>query len=88
MNLNASNQTPAVNVPMFNVVIFEICTFGHVKIDIILVVKFSVWAKQLNFVVNKVKTLEEGHKIQKNLPPVFAKQLFLLNSVKTSGRFF
>ena len=36
----------------------------------------------------KVKTLWEGHKIGKNLPPVLTKQLFLLNSVKTSGRFF
>ena len=30
----------------------------------------------------------EGHKIWKNLPPVLTKQLFLLSSVKTSGRFF
>ena len=36
----------------------------------------------------KVKTLWEGRKIWKNLPPVLAKQLFLLSSVKTSGRFF
>ena len=36
----------------------------------------------------KVKTLWEGHKIWKNLPPVLPKQLFLLSSVKTSGRFF
>ena len=36
----------------------------------------------------KVKKLWEGHKIWKNLPPVLTKQLFLLSSVKTSGRFF
>ena len=36
----------------------------------------------------KVKTLWEGHKIGKNLPPVLTKQLFLLSSVKTNGRFF
>ena len=36
----------------------------------------------------KVETLREGHKIGKNLPPVSTKQLFLLSSVKTSGRFF
>ena len=36
----------------------------------------------------KVETLWEGHKIWKNLPPVLTKQLFLLSSVKTSGRFF
>ena len=35
-----------------------------------------------------VKTLWEGHKIWKNLPPVLTKQLFLLNSVKTSGTYF
>ena len=34
----------------------------------------------------KVKTLWEGHKIWKNLPPVLTKQLFLLSSDKTSGR--
>ena len=37
---------------------------------------------------SKVKTLWEGHKIEKNLPFVLTKQLFLLRSVKTSGRFF
>ena len=37
---------------------------------------------------SKVPTLWEGHKISKNLPPVLTKQLFLLSSVKTSGRFF
>ena len=36
----------------------------------------------------KVQILWEGHKIWKNLPPVLTKQLFLLSSVKTSGRFF
>ena len=36
----------------------------------------------------KVKTLWEGHKIRKNLPLVLTKQLFLLSSVKISGRFF
>ena len=38
--------------------------------------------------VCKVKTLWEGHKIWNNLPPVLTQQLFLLSSVKTSGRFF
>ena len=37
---------------------------------------------------SEVKILWEGRKIWKNLPPVLAKQLFLLSSVKTSGRFF
>ena len=38
---------------------------------------------------SKVKTLWEGHKIgKKNLLLVLTKQLFLLSSVKTSGRFF
>jgi hypothetical protein len=36
----------------------------------------------------KVDTLREGHKIGKNLPLVLTKQLSLLSSVKTSGRFF
>ena len=36
----------------------------------------------------KVKTLREGHTIWKYFPPVLTKQLFLLSSVKTSGRFF
>ena len=35
-----------------------------------------------------IKTLWEGHKIWKNLPPVMTKQLFLLSSVKTSRVFF
>ena len=36
----------------------------------------------------KVQIWWEGQKIWKNLPPVLTKQLFLLSSVKTSGRFF
>ena len=36
----------------------------------------------------KVRTLWEGHKIGKNLPLILTKPLFLLSSVKTSGRFF
>ena len=45
--------------------------------------------KRSSFVIEyKVQTLWEGHKIWKNLPPVMTKQLFLLSSVKTSGRFF
>ena len=36
--------------------------------------------------VLKVQTLWEGHKIWKTLPPVLTKQLFLLSSVKKSGR--
>ena len=40
------------------------------------------------FFINKVKKLWEGRKIWKNLPPVLTKQLFLLSSVKTSGRLF
>ena len=31
---------------------------------------------------------EKATKFEKNLPPVLTKQLFLLSSVKTSGRFF
>ena len=41
-----------------------------------------------NRVSIKVETLWKGHKIWKNLPPVLTKQLFLLSSIKTSGRFF
>ena len=36
----------------------------------------------------KVKTLWQGHKFWKNLPPVLTIQLFLLSSVKPSGRFY
>ena len=36
---------------------------------------------------DKVKTLWEGQKIGKNLPLDLTKQLFLLSSVKTNGRF-
>ena len=36
----------------------------------------------------KVQVVWEGHKIWKNVPPVLTKQLFLLSSVKKSGRFF
>ena len=45
------------------------------------------WLVTNNF-FSKVKTLWEGHKIWKNLSSVLTKQLFLLNSVKTSGIFF
>ena len=41
-----------------------------------------------SFLFIKVQTLWEGHQIWKNLPLVLTKQLFLLSSVKTSGRFF
>ena len=41
----------------------------------------------LRLVENKVQTLWEGHKIWKILPLVLTKQLFLLSSIKTSGRF-
>ena len=37
---------------------------------------------------SKVQTLWEGQRIWKNLPLVLTKQLFLLSSVKRSGRFF
>ena len=84
MNLNASNQTPAVNVPMFNVVIFEICTFGHVKIDVILIVKFSVCAqknKQLNFDVKTLqskKILSQEHE-RTCLSIFYALQIYVTN---------
>ena len=38
--------------------------------------------------VFKVRTLWEGHKISKNLPPVLTKQLFPFSGIKTSWRFF
>ena len=46
------------------------------------------FVKNLSKIVIKVKTLWKGHKIWKNIPPFLTKQLFLLSSVKTSGRFF
>ena len=36
----------------------------------------------------KFRYYEKATKFEKNLPPVLTKQLFLLSSVKTSGRFF
>ena len=42
----------------------------------------------LDILQAKVKTLWKGHKTGKNLPLVLIKQLFLLSSVKTCGRFF
>ena len=39
-------------------------------------------------IVRHCRTLWEGHKIWNNLLPVLTKQLFLLCSIKTSGRFF
>ena len=45
----------------------------------------KVW---IAITLHKVKTLWEGHKIWKNHPPVLTEQLFLLSTVKTSGRFF
>ena len=44
--------------------------------------------KLVDMIWIKVQILWEGHKIWKNLPPVLTKQLFLLSSVKKSGRFF
>ena len=61
---------------------------NYFKIDYF---KIAVWqsdSMKRNFGGFKVKMLWEGHKIWKNLPPVLTKQLFLLSSVKTSGRFF
>ena len=43
---------------------------------------------QISSTVIKVKTLWKVGKIWKNLPPVLTKQLFILSSLKTSGRFF
>ena len=36
----------------------------------------------------KLRHYEKATKFEKNLPPVLTKQLFLLSSVRTSGRFF
>ena len=44
--------------------------------------------KHNNKIIQYVQTLWEGHKIWKNLPPVLTKELVLLSSLKTSGRFF
>ena len=38
--------------------------------------------------VIKFRPYEKATKFKKNLPPVLTKQLFLLSSVETSGRFF
>ena len=38
--------------------------------------------------VLKFRHYEKATKFEKNLPPVLTKQLFLLSSVKSSGRFF
>ena len=52
------------------------------------------WAKcvkinsEREFLLLKFKHYEKATKFEKNLPPVLTKQLFLLSSVKTSGRFF
>ena len=40
------------------------------------------------FITIKVKTLWEGQKIWKNLPPVLTKQLFILSNIKTGRRLF
>ena len=49
--------------------------------------KWPLWQQIYNY-YTKVQILWEGNKIWKNLPLVLTKQLFLLNSVKISGRFF
>ena len=36
----------------------------------------------------KLRHYEKATKFEKNLPPLLTKQLLLLSSVKTSGRFF
>ena len=50
--------------------------------------KWHHWLYCIHCFPHKVEILWEGHKIWKNLPPVLTKQMFLLSSVKTSGRFF
>ena len=45
---------------------------------------------QSDMIIRQVnlRNYEKATKFEKNLPPVLTKQLFLLSSVKTSGRFF
>ena len=49
--------------------------------------KWPLWQQIYNY-YTKVQILWKGNNIWKNLPLVLTKQLFLLSSVKTSGRFF
>ena len=46
---------------------------------------FSGW-REMKYI--KFRHYEKATKFEKNIPPVLTKQLFLLSSVKTSGRFF
>ena len=62
--------------------LFIVCTY-------LFSTKINSFPFQLSLISNhKIQILWEGHKIRKNLPHVLTKQLFLLSSVKTSGRFF
>ena len=45
------------------------------------------WRITGSFIELKFRYYEKATKFEKNLPPVLTKQLFLLSSVKTSGRF-
>ena len=44
--------------------------------------------RQFKLAILKLRHYEKVTKFEKNLPLVLTKQLFLLSSVKTSGRFF
>ena len=43
---------------------------------------------KVSIVLLKLRHYEQATKFEKSLPPLLTKQLFLLSSVKTSGRFF
>ena len=69
----------------------------NVKVTRWVCLKNLVFLENLNFTLAVLRvwfwTLKLRHygkatKFEKNLPPVLTKQLFLLSSVKTSGRFF
>ena len=70
---------------------------SHTKIAFknMLCIKFSfsekatkICAVFLMVLMLKLRYYEKATKFEKNLPPVLTKQLFLLSSVETSGRFF
>ena len=57
-------------------------------VEVLVLCFLFVTLSQWDEILCKVQLLWEGHKIWKNLPPVLTKQLFLLRSFETSGRFF
>ena len=69
-------------------ILYSINTFFFMTPFILVMSHFHVTSSFFQVFWYKVQIWWEGQKIWNNLPHVVTKQLFLISSVKTSGRFF